>query len=465
MRERVLSHVRRAISRHHLLTPGERVVVAVSGGVDSVVLLHCLLRLRDEFSLILHVAHLDHGLRPASSQDAAFVQALAASWGLPATIGAWTPALSLGRSLQAAARKARYRFLQEVASEIGATKIAVGHHRDDQAETVLLNLLRGAGLRGLRGMLAIREGQIIRPLLGVGRDEIEGYAKRHRLSFLEDPSNRDPRFLRNRIRYQLLPLLQREYNPAISKTLAKTAELLAEEEAYVEGAVDRLSRPLFSMQGNRICMGVGVLRGLAPPIRRRILARAIRAVAPQGYLTSAHLEAVERLMQSEGPSAVTLPLGRSAWRSGGLLYLGSREEGDGPLVDRELQVPGEVELLELQMTVRAALLPRPMVDLKGSGADRAYADWDQVLPPLRIRTWRPGDRFRPLGLRGSKKLQDLFVDAKIPREDRRRVPIVTDQKGILWVPGFRIDERGGVGEATARVLVLSLHRRGGPFPA
>ena len=465
MREIMLPHVRQAIHKHHLLKPGERVVVAVSGGADSVVLLHCLLRLRAEFSLALHVAHLDHGLRETSSQDASFVQALATSWGLPATIGSLVQALPTNRSLQAAARQARYQFLQEVASEIGATKIALGHHRDDQAETVLLNLLRGSGLRGLRGMLAIREGQIIRPLLGVGRDEIEAYAKRYHLSFLEDLSNRDPRFLRNRIRWQLLPLLQREYNPSISKTLAKTAELLAEEEAYVEGAVDQISRPLFNMQGNRICMGVGVLRGLAPPIRRRILERAIRAVAPKGYLTSAHLEAVERLFQLEGPSAVTLPHGRSAWRSGDLLYLGWREKREGSLLNRELQVPGEVELPELGMTVKAAILPQSVVDPKGSNPDRAYADWDQVLPPLRIRSWRPGDRFRPLGLRGSKKLQDLFVDAKIPREDRGKVPIVTDRKGILWVPGFRIDERAGIGGATERVLVFSIHREGGPSPA
>jgi tRNA(Ile)-lysidine synthase len=466
MREMVLPRVRQAIHKHHLLTPGERVVVAVSGGADSVVLLHCLLRLRDEFSLSLHAAHLDHGLRKTSHQDAAFVHALAASWGLPATIGPLGQALSGNRSPQAAARQARYRFLQEVALQIGATKIALGHHRDDQAETVLLNLLRGSGLRGLRGMLAIREGRIIRPLLGVGRDEIEAYAKRHHLSFLEDPSNRDPRFLRNRIRYQLLPLLQREYNPSISKTLAKTAELLAEEEAYVEGTVEQISRrPLFSVQGNRICMGVGVLRGLASPIRRRLLERAIRAVAPKGYLTSTHLEAVERLLQPKGASAVTLPLGRSAWRSGDLLYLGWREKGEGFLFNRELQVPGEVELPELGMTVKAGIMPRSVIDLKEGNPDRAYADWDQVLPPLRIRNWRPGDRFRPWGLKGSKKLQDLFVDAKIPREDRGRVPIITDRKGILWVPGFRIDERGGIRGATERVVVFSIHRGGGPSPA
>ncbi|MFQ5882074.1 MAG: tRNA lysidine(34) synthetase TilS [Candidatus Methylomirabilales bacterium] len=458
MRDRVFPVVRRTIATYRLIQPRAGVVVAVSGGADSVVLLHCLLRLRTELSLILHVAHFDHGLREASRRDALFVQELAASWGLSATTGSWVCEGRRGRSLQAEARRARYRFLQEVASQVGATKIALGHHRDDQAETVLLHLLRGSGLRGLRGMLAIREGRVIRPLLGVGREEIEAYAKVHRLSFLEDPSNRDLRYLRNRIRQHLLPLLQRQYNPSIGKTLARMAALVAEDEAYLEEVAAGSLDPLSDFRGSRICMGLASLRGLAAPIRRRILERAIRSVAPEGYLTSTHLEAVERLVARRGPSMVTLPRGRWAWKSGDLLYLGCRENERLSPVDEELHVPGELALAEFGIRIDAAILPRSMVDPLGNHPDRGYIDWQQVLPPLRVRSWRPGDRFRPWGLGGGKKLQDLFVDAKIPREDRGKVPIVEDRKGILWVPGFRIDERGGIGEATEQVLILSIYR-------
>lgn len=450
------------MTMYRLLEPGESVVVAVSGGADSVVLLHCLLRLRAQYSLTLHVAHFDHGLRETSRQDALFVEELAASWGLSATTETWTGGAGQGRSVAAEARRARYRFLDELASQVGATKIALGHHRDDQAETVLLHLLRGSGLRGLRGMLPLREGRLVRPLLGVGREDIEAYAKVHKLSFSEDPSNRDLRYLRNRIRWQLLPLLQREYNPSIARTLARMAAHVAEDEGYLDEGAGQTFNALVDFQGTRICMSLGALRGLAPAIRRRILERAIWSVAPGAYLTTAHLEAVERLTTPGGPSAVTLPRNLRAWRSGGFLYLGRPAGVRRSSVYEELRVPGETVIREWGVGVEATILPRSLAEHPPNRPDRAYIDWKQVLSPLLIRSWRPGDRFRPLGLKGNKKLQDLFVDAKVPREDRERVPVVVDQKGILWIPGFRIDERGRVGEATEMVLVLTIHRGENP---
>ncbi len=465
MRDEVFSAVRRAIKTYRLVQPGEGVVVAVSGGTDSVVLLHCLLRLRAEWSLTLHAAHFDHRLRETSQQDALFVEELASSWGLSATIESWGGEAKRARSLQAEARRARYRFLEEVASQVGATKIALGHHRDDQAETVLLHLLRGSGLRGLRGMLALREGRFIRPLLEVGREDIEGYVKAHQLSFVEDPTNQSIRYLRNRIRWKLLPLLQREYNPAMARTLARMAAFVAEDEGYLEARAGEAFDALADFQGSGICMSLVSLRGLAPAIRRRILDRAIRSVAPGAYLTAAHLGAVERLTAPGGQSAVALPHGQKAWRSGGFLYLGRREGERRSPVREELSVPGEVVIREWGIRVEAAILPRAMADVPGSDPDRAYIDWKQVSPPLEVRSWRPGDRFRPLGLQGHKKLQDLFVDAKIPREERGRVPVVSDQRGVLWVAGFRIDERGRVGRATEQVLFLAIHREKNPtFP-
>jgi tRNA(Ile)-lysidine synthase len=460
----MFSAVRRAIARHRLLQPGEGVVVAVSGGADSVALLHCLFRLRAEWSLTLHVAHFDHRLRETSHQDACFVEELASSWGLSATTGAWVGEVRRGESRQAEARRARYRFLEEVASRVAATKIALGHQRDDQAETVLLHLLRGSGLRGLRGMLALREGRWIRPLLGVGREDVEAYVKAHGLSFLEDPSNRDLRYLRNRIRWQLLPLLRRDYNPSVSRTLARLAALVGEAEDYIEEVARESFPPLVAFQGDRICLSLGSLRALAPAVRHRVLERVIQQVAPTAYVTAAHLEAIDRLMASGGPSAVTLPRGQRAWRSGGFLYVGPRraERRFSP-VHRELRVPGEVFVKEWGVRVEAKISPRSAIDLARGGPDRAYVDWRQVVPPLHVRSWRPGDRLHPLGLKGTKKLQDLFVDAKVPREDREKVPVVTDGEGILWVPPFRIDERGRVGEATASVLVLTLRREEAPM--
>lgn len=458
MRDGVLAAVRRAIKRYRLVQPGERVVVAVSGGVDSVVLLHCLLRLREEWSLALHVAHFDHRLRESSRQDARFVEELAASWDVPVTTRSWEGKGRRGRSLQAEARSARYRFLEETATLGGATKVALAHHRDDQAETVLLHLLRGSGLRGLRGMLPLREGRFIRPLLDVGREEIERYAKRHHLSFVEDPSNQNTRYLRNRIRWHLLPLLQREYNPAIARVLARMATSLAEDDDYLEGHAGEAFGATAEHQGTRICMHLAALQGLAPPIRRRVLERALRSVAPGAHLTAAHLRAVDSLTGPGEASVVTLPLGRKAWRSGKYLYLGVYEGELQSSVHVELRVPGETIIHEWGMRLDASIISHSMADIPGPDPDRAYIDWKQVRPPLEVRSWKPGDRFRPLGLQGHKKLQDLFVDAKVPREERRRVPVVVDQRGVLWVPGFRIDERGRIGRGTVQVLLLAIHR-------
>lgn len=461
MREQLFIAMRKAIEIHRLIQPGEGVVVAVSGGADSVVLLHCLVRLRTEFSLDLHVAHFDHRLREGSQQDAFFVEQLAASWNVPATTKSWMRGARQSRSLQAEARRARYRFLEDVASQVGATKIAVGHNRDDQAETVLLHLLRGSGLRGLRGMLAVKENRLVRPLLAVGREGIEGYAKAHHLSFIEDPSNRNLRYLRNRIRWDLVPLLQREYNPSILKTLTRMAVFIAEDEAYLEGVARETFGSLVDFREGRIHIELSSLRSLAPAIRRRILERAIRTVAPEAYVTSAHLVAVERLIAPGGLSVVTLPHHQSAWRSGRLLSMGRRQQERQSPMPQELQVPGETVLDQWGMRMEATVLSRAMADPAGSSVDRAFIDWKQVLPPVEVRSWKVGDRFRPWGLKGSKKLQDLFVDAKVPREKRAKVPVITDQNGILWVPGFRIDARGGINEATEEVLILAIHRTDG----
>ncbi|MDZ4338728.1 MAG: tRNA lysidine(34) synthetase TilS [candidate division NC10 bacterium] len=458
MRDRVFPAVRRAIVTHRLLEPGEGVVVAVSGGADSVVLLHCLLRLRADWSLTLHVAHFDHGLREGSHRDARFVEELATAWDVPVTTDAWAREGGPKRSLQAEARRARYRFLGEVAAGLGAAKIALAHHRDDQAETVLLHLLRGSGLRGLRGMLPLRDDRLIRPLLQVGREEIERYAKAYRLSFVEDPSNRDLRYLRNRLRWNLMPVLRREYNPSLPRTLARMAAVVAEEEAYLAERAREAFEALAKVEETRVCLDLASLRALAPALRRRVIERAVRTVTAGAYVTTAHLEAVDRLTAPGGPWLATLPGDQGAWSSGNVLSVGTRPPAQRSRVHCELPMPGEAVISAWGLRIGAAILPCAMANLAIVGPDRAYVDWTRVVPPLVVRTRRPGDRLRPLGLRGSKKLQDLFVDGKVPREERERTPVVTDQQGILWVPGFRVDERGRVGDATQAVLTLTVHR-------
>lgn len=454
----VLSMVRLALLRHGMVRAGETVLVAVSGGVDSVVLLDCLHRLAGPLGFRLHVAHLDHGLRGgAGAADATFVREAAEALGLPATVRHLPPGAlaARGRSLQEAARAARYVFLAEAAEGAGATRIAVAHTADDVAETVLMNLLRGSGPAGLRGIPPIRDRRVIRPLLTVRREQVEAYARARRLRFSPDPSNADPRFLRNRIRQRLLPFLEQEFNPRVVECVARAAALLEEDHAYLQGEAAGVP--------GGIPLEAAPLRALPAPVRRRVLLRALRAGLPPGSrVRLGHVLAAEALLEPGGErGAVRLPGALEARIQGGRLMIGppGHGRGDSPPLPVSLPLAGEARWGPFRATAtlggEAAEGPT-----EGAGGGRACfrvtLDADRLQPPLTLRSWQPGDAYRPTGAPGRRKLQDLFTDAKVPRDRRGSVPVLADAAGILWVAGFRPDARAAATAATARRLTLQV---------
>lgn len=441
---------------------GERLLVAVSGGVDSVVLLDVLARLQTRLGLHLHVAHVHHGLRgKAADRDAAFVVAEAARRGLAASLCRLDPAeRPRGESVEMWARSARYACLDAMAARARAGRIAVAHTRDDQAETVLLHLLRGTGPRGLAGIPPVRH-RILRPLLSVPRAEVQRYAALRRLSFRTDRSNASEAHLRNRVRRHLLPLLAARYNPRIAESLAALAGLMREDEsALAEQAASLLARSARAA-GPALCLPVGALLAAPPAVTRRVFQAAFRMVRPEGHpegtrghqgLMRRPLQALTRLLTGEG--AVRLPGGFEARRVGAEIRM-------GPAADMSRQA-SEMASPEVEVPVRPGVWTgwpplgcRLRVRRLAAGASIARQDrWRAVLSPrllegpLALRGWRPGDRFRPLGMRGAKKLQDFFVDAKVPREERGRIPLLLSGGRIAWVAGqrvaeeFRFDGRG-----------------------
>jgi tRNA(Ile)-lysidine synthase len=501
----LLERVRRTVERHRMLAPGDTIVVAVSGGPDSVALAHLLRRLAGGYALSLHAAHLNHGLRGGEAEDEArFVARLMAAWGLPCTVeAADVPAYlkRCGGSAEAAARRVRYAFLERVATALGASRIALGHQADDLAETVLMNLLRGAGRRGLTGMPPVRGGRYIRPLIETPRAEILTYLEAEGLPYRLDPTNASPAFLRNRIRHELLPYLERAFAPRLRETLGRTAEVLRAEEEYLEGVAAYLRTALKTgRRGGPITVDGDIydcqaLKALPLALLRRLIrqvwadlagetAEAEEAEEAERTLSYERVEAVAALVREgrtgarvELPGGVTVRrrYGQVSWEtapSAGRLPADQVLAAGSPATTApatvELRVPGETLIPATGVCLRTAErtmagaeeADRLMEEARAGGPLRAVLDAGRIEPPLVVRRRRPGDRFWPLGAPGEKKLKEYLIDAKIPAEERDDLLLVTDRGGKrpVWLVGHRQSEEVRVTRETRQALLLEAFR-------
>jgi len=453
----------RLAARTGILPRGSRVLVAVSGGQDSCALFHSLDAIRDELGIELHAAHLNHGFRGEDADgDAEFVRDLADSLGVPCTVEKQdVPAIAkrLHLSKQEAARRARHEFLDRTADAAGADSIALAHTRDDRIETVLMNILRGTGVDGLAG-LTPRNGRRIRPLLDVSREETAAYCRENGIAFREDASNLSTAYTRNRIRAELLPALESSYNPAVRDAILRLADLAAQDSAALhEISLDGFERCTVNSSDSSVVLSVERLMELPVAIRRRVVREAIAAV--RGDLYDVDAAAIERTLANlngEGPRfQFVLPNGDiSVEVTGDALRVAKK----GPVCavrrfERALDVPGSVLMPEFAAEFRARLARLPREGKAGAAAS-IYVRESELSPPLVVRNRRPGDRIRPAGLGGSKKIQDILTDAKVPAYKRDHVPIVADDRGILWVPGHVVDERCLRGSAGENVVVIEI---------
>lgn len=430
----MLNAFARILREQHLLSSGDRVLVAVSGGADSVALLHLLHALAPTFPFSLLAAHLDHGMRPESPADADFVRQLCARLGVflvEEKVDVPLLAAARRRGLEEAARDCRRQFLQQAAACHGCSAVALGHHRDDQTETVLFRLLRGSALSGLAAMRP-HAPPFIRPLLTFTRQQIREFINREGLVFIEDTSNADVTFTRNRIRHQLLPAL-RDFNPRIDEHLARFSSRLALEEDYWAAEERRLLAELGQIGDAEVSFERSRLLRLHPAVRLRLLRRALLMVRGDLLEVAAcHLEAVEGMLLADRPQAELHLPGAWAARRYERLWLRRAAPEDLPPVLVTIEGPG-VYSLPCGGEVEVSLLPSAL----GQGRHVAEFSAAEVRFPLILRSPRPGDRLRPAGMAGSKKLKDLLIDAKVPQEARRRLLLVVADDEILWVVGMR----------------------------
>jgi tRNA(Ile)-lysidine synthase len=444
----LIEAVASTLRRHALLAGGERVLIAVSGGADSVALLHVLHALAPSHHLDLHVLHVDHRLRADSARDAHFVLDLTARLGVRADVA--TVTVARGDSLEAQARAARYAALEACADRIGADRIAVGHTRDDQAETVLMRFLQGAGPRGLAGIPA-RRGRVIRPLLEVGRREIVGALEAAGLGWLEDPSNLDPKFLRNRVRHEVLPFLgsyQGNIVDVLNATAMQMRALVSALDAGAEAELARLAtwgdgeivlpRPALSdlprdLAANILRLGAVRLGGRAP----------LRAWAHRGLARALGEPPARRPFRLGG---VTVEV------SGTLIRIATHRRA--PLDTREVVVPGPTPLPEIDARLEARVVSAAGYRLP-TDPDRVAFDADRLSGPLVVRRRRGGDRVMAFG-GGERRVKSLLIDAKVPRWKRDGVPIVEAGGEVIWIAGIRRGAAAPVTAATQHVLELAL---------
>lgn len=466
--------------KHNLFTPHDKIVVGFSGGPDSFCLLHLLNRLRPRFSLRLTVAHLNHQLRgPDAEADAAFACQIAEQWRLPFRLESRDVAgLAAARqqSIEEAARQARYTFLEQTARQVEATKIAVGHNANDQVETLLMHLLRGSGLTGLQGMRPIAPlpgaadppPALIRPLLDTWREEIEAYCRQHNLAPRRDASNRDTAYFRNRLRHELIPYLQ-SYNPNIEPTLHRTANIVAADLEILEQQLAR-HWPHIARRETPQAIEIDLERWHQLPLalKRAALRRAIHKLeAALHNLTFDHIEtAIDRLAQGQVGTKISLPQNLVIRLGYDTFTLAAADapppRPDQPYITQTVPVnlPGPTPLPAAPWQLRAAFLSRvDPATLKQADRWEAYLDADIAGEALLLRPRRKGDIFYPLGLSGhSKKVQTFMIDEKIPAAWRDQIPLLLSGERVLWICGYRLDERAKIRPATTRILYLKFER-------
>jgi len=469
LKDRVLEY----IHANNLIQPGDKILAAVSGGPDSVCLLQILFELRQELGITLHAAHLNHQLREEESEgDALYVADLAEKLKIPFTIGKRDVAayqLENKLSLEEAAREVRYGFLYEVMKETGSDCVAAGHTMDDQVETILLHILRGTGIRGLRGLkskqaLRLIEGEIniIRPLLEVKRSETEEFCIRANLFPRNDSSNESYSMLRNRVRHELLPIL-RKYNPSVCESLLRISSVAADDLSYLDIVTEQSWQDIIKRSGNTLIVDRNQFRGLHNSLKRNLLRCAIENLT--GTLKDIETRHIEEVMQ-----ALNKPAGRSVNLPYGLVFyidydrylLGTDIEAISPYPELKGQYKIGIPTDDVygEWRVEAELYYGNSIKeaLEQSDEEKLTAcfDYEKTGDDIIMRPRRRGDVFQPLGMDSLKKVGEFMVDARVPRPWRKRIPVFCSSGQIIWLAGLRIDERVKVTSGTRAALCLRL---------
>ncbi len=475
---RTVRTVEQTIATYKMFQPNDSVIAGVSGGPDSVALLYLLLSIASRFHLKLGIAHLNHCLRRHDSDnDAEFVAYLAQKLNLPF----FTKKENVFRykkkhklSLEEAARQVRYKFYYSLLENEKFNKIALGHHIDDNAELILMNLFRGTGFSGLSGIPPVRDNKIVRPLMGLSRTEILDYLAARGLRYVLDASNRDTRHLRNKIRLHLIPALKTSCNPKIVETLNRNAAILRCENEWIENSIKHIfEKAVLLVHNNRIILSVSLISETDTAAKRRIIRKAIEKIKGNlRRITFFHIDSVIHLLgKGAGPGSLDLPDGIRIEQHSGKLIISVKENKKSrtdksektEILSYEYKItkPG---LKPVSIFIRktgkelkfSAMNVKDLPDIRHAGNKTAFIDMDALRFPLMVRNFLQGDRFTPLGMTGSQKIKKFFINNKIPRIERLKYPVVLSGEKVIWIAGLRLDNCFKIKNSTVNVLKIEL---------
>jgi tRNA(Ile)-lysidine synthase len=433
--------VRKTIERYGMLTPGEHVLVAVSGGADSTALLRCLHKLAASFPLSLTAAHLNHRLRgKESDDDEDFIRRICADWGIPFVsegIEIRQPAAEAKQNLEEFARERRNDFLRRMARRVNAQKIAVGHTMNDQAETALFRFIRGSGLQGLSSIHPVVDGLVVRPLLECARDSIRKYLKQHVVSYREDSSNTDLRYARNRIRQELLPYLEKNFNPRLVSILARETALAREAWSFVESQAMEAFQSLHRRTDDGLLLKIDRLFELHPALQKQVLRQALKAcLGSLRGIASIHIHNIISLC-ADGQSGdqIGIPHRGIAIRQFDSLLLSNKSSHAIAAYAHTLEIPGECSVPETNAVFRCSICVAPdQKTMREKRFIQAFLNSSHLPQSLLIRSRKPGDRY---GGSGHRKVKKMLIDNKIPQLHRFALPMIVAGNSVIWIPGFR----------------------------
>ncbi len=456
----MIEKVKQTIIKYGLLKQNERVVVGLSGGPDSAALTVALAQIASSIGVKIIVAHFNHGLRGReANEDERSAGRLAKKLGLPFVSRKMeNTAVPQGLSPEDFYRRQRYQFFDEVAKSNNAGKIALGHNLQDQAETVLLHLLRGSGLEGLKGIMPLRGGKYIRPLIEISREEIVSFLDEAGIAYRQDSSNESNLHLRNKIRRELLPYLKKEYNPKIDEALAQMADILREENKFIRESVNSAFKTTcIKKQKNKIILNIEYMCMLPLAIQRRLLKELLENFSSQkNGITFLHINSLSKLLHNlESGKKLSLPFGIEARREYENIILERTKEGKKQ-VDYlyPLEIPCTIYLAQRNLTIRLQLVKKSKIDFTVKNKD--YFDLDKIHFPLVLRNRREGDWFQPLGMAGRQKLKSFFINHKITQQKRREIMLLVDQQSVIWIENMHLNEQVKITPETKNVLELEI---------